>query len=76
MGGRDSCRDFRPHSRYRALFVDDELTPDVRNASRAAILCGSFDMIGWREAELRQVQAASPVFFSEPPASNAIHAAW
>ena len=29
MGGRDSCRDLRPHSRYRALFVDDELTPDV-----------------------------------------------
>jgi len=32
MGGRDSCRDLRPHSRYRALFVDDELTPDVNAA--------------------------------------------
>ena len=29
MGGRGSCRDLRPHPRYRALFVDDELTPDV-----------------------------------------------
>jgi hypothetical protein len=29
MGGRDSCCDLRPYSRYRALFVDDELTPDV-----------------------------------------------
>jgi hypothetical protein len=29
MGGRDSCRDLRPYSRYRALFVDDELTPGV-----------------------------------------------
>ncbi len=66
MGGRDSCRDFRPHSRYRALFVDDELTPDVRNASRAAILCGSFDIIGWREAELREVQAAFRCSFLSP----------
>jgi hypothetical protein len=29
MGGRDSCRDLRPHSRYRALFVDVELTSGV-----------------------------------------------
>jgi hypothetical protein len=29
MGGRDFYCDLRPHSRYRTLFVDDELTPDV-----------------------------------------------
>jgi hypothetical protein len=29
MAGRDSCRDLRPHSCYRVLLVDGELTSGV-----------------------------------------------
>jgi len=44
MGGRDSCRDLRPHSRYRTLFVDDELTPGVLPRSALTRLIAGFGL--------------------------------
>jgi len=44
MGGRDFYCDLRPHSRYRTLFVDDELTPGVLPRSALTRLIAGFGL--------------------------------